>query len=184
MGRENLLIVCTLLTLQPESLESNDFFWKKCFLQISDRCMIFKSKVYWMKWFSSSCSAKGVSFKFQLDSWYSNPKSTESNDFHRLTVQKVFPSNFRLTHDIQIQSLLNEMIFIVMQCKRCFLQISDRCIIFKSKVYWLKWFSSSYSSKGVSFKFQIDAWYSKPKSTASNDFHRLTVQKVFPSNFR
>ena len=96
---------------------------KKCFLQIPDRGMIFKSKVYWIKWFSSSCSSKGVSFKFQIDAWYSNPKSTEWNDFHRLTVQKVFLSNFRQMHDIQNQSLLNQMIFIVLQGKRCFLQI-------------------------------------------------------------
>ena len=100
-------------------------FTRPCFLQISDRCMIFKSKIYWIKWFSLSYSSKGVSFKF-----------------------------------------------------------SDRCMIFKTKVYWIKWFSSSCSAKGVSFKFQIDAWYSKPKSTESNDFHRLAGQKVFPSNFQ
>ena len=92
--------------------------------------------------------------------------------------EMIFIAFYRL----QIRSLLNQMIFIVLQGKRCFLQISDRCIIFKSKVYWIKWlssscsqrcflqisdrcmifkskvywikwFSSSCSAKGVSFKF-------------------------------
>ena len=124
----NEMIFIAFYRLQIRSLLNQMIFivlqGKRCFLQISDRCIIFKSKVYWIKWLSSSCS------------------------------------------------------------QRCFLQISDRCMIFKSKVYWIKWFSSSYSSKGVSFKFQIDAWYSNPKSTESNDFHRLAVQKVFPSNFQ
>ena len=114
----------------------------------------FATRVSRIKWFSSSYSAKGVSFKFS----------------DRCMIFK--------------SSLLNQMIFIVLQFKRCFLQISDRCMIFKSKVYWMKLLSSSYSVKGVSFKFQTDAWYSKPKSTESNDFHRLTGQKVFPSNFQ
>ena len=119
---------------------------KRCFLQILDRGMIFKSKVYWMKWFSSSCSSKGVSFKFQIDAWYSNPKSTESNGFYRLTVQNAVKIHI------------------------CNTEWND--------------FHRLTVQKGFYFKFQIDAWYSNPKSTESNDFHRLTVQKAFLSNFR
>ena len=144
----------------------------------------FATRVSRIKWFSSSYSAKGVSFKFQIDAWYSNSKSTESNDFHRLAVQKVFPSNFQI--DAWYSNPVYWIKWFSSSCssRGVSFKFSDRCMIFKTKVYWIKWFSSSCSAKGVSFKFQIDAWYSKPKSTESNDFHRLAGQKVSPSNFQ
>ena len=115
----------------------------------------FATKVSRIKWFSSSYSAKGVSFKFQIDAWYSNPKSTESNDFHRLAVQKVFPSNFQIDAWYSNPKCTESNDFHRLAVQKVFPSNFQIDAWYSNPVYWIKWFSSSCRAKGVPSNFRI-----------------------------